>query len=337
MGEVMGSAIATTRNRMIRNIGAALRRVSLDSMTEKQLERLGQVLVIERAKDALHHAVKVNEFHYEEKKELFLKKCRSPFTRRNYSRAFMVFDPWLTENRLSPLEVNAQQADRFVLHLDSMTRKDGAPLSNGQKRVTLAALSAFYSQLVRWDSLHRNPWIGARRPDRIPARKIRALSDADYCRIMATFEVPATGRGRKLRTRAILRKWRAVFELLRTTGLRIGGVKTVEIGQNGRLSYIPKGKRGRYVHPEAVPAPLAAELRALDLSTVTESAIQKALKKACEKAGLDTAYNPHAFRHAYAVNYYGRTRDIYGLKERLGHSSISVTEFYLKTLKEANS
>lgn len=40
----------------------------------------------------------------------------------------------------------------------------------------------------------------------------------------------------------------------------------------------------------------------------------------------------HLFRHTYAKNYYLKTKDIYSLCQILGHSSIAVTENYLRDL-----
>lgn len=38
--------------------------------------------------------------------------------------------------------------------------------------------------------------------------------------------------------------------------------------------------------------------------------------------------HPHLFRHTYAYRYYAKTRDLIGLKKRLGHSSITTTSKY---------
>jgi site-specific recombinase XerD len=43
--------------------------------------------------------------------------------------------------------------------------------------------------------------------------------------------------------------------------------------------------------------------------------------------------SPHTFRHTFAVNYLRATGDIYKLSRIMGHSSVKVTEGYLKSVK----
>lgn len=42
--------------------------------------------------------------------------------------------------------------------------------------------------------------------------------------------------------------------------------------------------------------------------------------------------HPHKFRHTFAVKYLLKTKDIYGLSRLMGHSSVKITERYLRTL-----
>ncbi len=41
------------------------------------------------------------------------------------------------------------------------------------------------------------------------------------------------------------------------------------------------------------------------------------------------AHTCRDFRHYFAVNLYCETRDIYAVKEALGHATVSITEVYL--------
>ena len=54
------------------------------------------------------------------------------------------------------------------------------------------------------------------------------------------------------------------------------------------------------------------------------------LKAMREVDGQDTKYHLHCLRHTYAVRRYLQTRDIYLVKQELGHSSIVTTEIYAK-------
>ena len=54
------------------------------------------------------------------------------------------------------------------------------------------------------------------------------------------------------------------------------------------------------------------------------------LKAMREVDGQDTKYHLHCLRHTFAVRRYLQTRDIYLVKQELGHSSIVTTEIYAK-------
>ena len=53
----------------------------------------------------------------------------------------------------------------------------------------------------------------------------------------------------------------------------------------------------------------------------------------CRGLGITTArVNPHAFRHCFAVTYIRNGGDIYRLSRILGHTSISTTQVYLRSM-----
>ena len=49
-----------------------------------------------------------------------------------------------------------------------------------------------------------------------------------------------------------------------------------------------------------------------------------------EVDGQNTKYHLHCLRHTFAVRRYLQTRDIYLVKQELGHSSVVTTEIYAK-------
>ena len=46
--------------------------------------------------------------------------------------------------------------------------------------------------------------------------------------------------------------------------------------------------------------------------------------------GEDTKYHLHCLKHTFAVRRYLQTRDIYRVKQELGHASVVTTEIYAK-------
>jgi integrase len=47
---------------------------------------------------------------------------------------------------------------------------------------------------------------------------------------------------------------------------------------------------------------------------------------------LRERYSVHDLRHAFAVRLYQATGDVYRVEKALGHSSVAVTEGYLRSL-----
>ena len=59
--------------------------------------------------------------------------------------------------------------------------------------------------------------------------------------------------------------------------------------------------------------------------------LSKTFLKAMRKVdGQNTKYHLHCLRHTFAVRRYLQTRDIYRVKQELGHASVVTTEIYAK-------
>lgn len=306
----------------IQAIAERMKNINLDDFSENQLETLEKLLYLDKAKEKLSSEIDKSNFDYEKRKSLFLKSFPAQNTRKIYKRAFTILENYLNENGLNILDLDAENSDRFILSLETLPGKP----SQGTKRLYISALSSFFTRLERYGLITRNPFHGSKLPKPQRKRELKIMTDDNFNKIMDTFTA-GTGRGNVKRTPETMGKWKVIFELLRETGLRISAVKTLKTGERGLITYYSKGKEGRAV----ISAELSRKLKGLDLAGITEGSIQKALQGACRRAGLPIM-NPHSIRHLYASSYYRDTKDIYGLKQRLNHSSISVTENYLKTL-----
>jgi len=60
--------------------------------------------------------------------------------------------------------------------------------------------------------------------------------------------------------------------------------------------------------------------------------VRRLCGKLAKRAGLARRVHPHAFRHTFAVEFYSETKDPYLLMLALGHTSLSTTTKYLRTI-----
>ena len=139
------------------------------------------------------------------------------------------------------------------------------------------------------------------------------------------------------------------IETIACTGIRISEIKyfTVERVKAGRIEIYNKGKYRRIFLPKKLRQKLLVYCRNNKRTKgwifVTKngklkdrSNIWREMKQLKEKAGVvGTKIFPHNLRHLFARIYYKATKDITGLADLLGHSSINVTRIYTATTASA--
>ena len=87
----------------------------------------------------------------------------------------------------------------------------------------------------------------------------------------------------------------------------------------------------RYVFPARRPSvdPRSGALRRHHLGP---SGVQKAVRAAARRAGVDRPVTPHVLRHSFATHMLERGADIRTVQELLGHSDVRATEIYTHVL-----
>ena len=132
------------------------------------------------------------------------------------------------------------------------------------------------------------------------------------------------------------------METIAATGIRISELSafTVEAVKKNRILITNKGKYRRIFLPKELRRRLLfhARIRGLDKGLIfvtkngrpkTRSNIWREMKSLKEKAGVSgEKIFPHNLRHLFARMYYDMTRDLAGLADLLGHSSLNVTRIY---------
>ena len=144
-------------------------------------------------------------------------------------------------------------------------------------------------------------------------------------------------------------KHRAIFALAYGSGLRVSEIcalRVQDIDSRQMRVFVRNSKRNkdRYTilsqqcleflrdywrsfrprHPEGLLFPGWR-----NLTSITEKAVNDALKKWLGVAGISRSVSIHSLRHAFATHLLEDGADIFTIKELLGHSSISSTTVYL--------
>jgi integrase/recombinase XerC len=248
----------------------------------------------------------------------------------NYAHALKLLLDLLGPGALAELE--PAQVRRFVA---VMHAKGLAPRSLA---LMLSAWRGFYRWLVRYRGLQANPVLGVRAPK--AARPLpKALSVEAAQRLLDD----------KPQTPQLLRDC-AMFELLYSSGLRLGELISLNIGDGrldlaqGEVTVTGKGSKTRTVPVgakarEALKAWINARAqlaepaeRALFVGgrgrRIAATVVNARLRAWAQRRGLNQRVHPHMLRHSFASHVLQSSQDLRAVQELLGHASISTTQVY---------
>jgi site-specific recombinase XerD len=248
----------------------------------------------------------------------------SPKTVRTYRQSLAT----LHAANAEPLSRGSLQA--FVLWM----RQRG--LTSGGINVRLRTVNSFLSWLR--EEGHITEPLRVRLLPKAP-RVVVTFSDAEVRRILAVRPVRPIER-------AMIRAW-TLFVTLVDTGLRIEEALGLERDRVDldrlTVTVCGKGSKDRIV-------PISAECRKalfrlavgqpgrfiFTTDTGERMSYRNAyrdLKTLCRHAGVQGSHvRPHSIRHYFAVSYLRAGGDLYRLSRILGHTSISTTQVYLRSM-----
>lgn len=253
-----------------------------------------------------------------------------------------------TTRKLSPHTVAAYATDlgQFFKHCDQVGIRSIEDITRHHFRSFLAALDrtasrrtsarkassvrAFFSDSLRWGVIESNPAAGVgniKTPERLP----RALPART---VAAVLEAIDGGSPVDLRDRALL-------ETLYGTGLRVGELAQLEVGdvegdfirvagKGGRWRSVPLGGEAR----RAIRAYLEAGRPSLVLPRAGSALWVGARGGPLGSRGIRhvvrmrAATFPHALRHSFATHLLEGGADLRAVQEMLGHRDLATTQIY---------
>lgn len=282
--------------------------------------------------------------HFNDAVRLFMRhlateKMRSHETIRAYRADLNDFRSYLEMSGFLDVIEGVDRIDTlhvrgFVAHRFGKIKKT----SVGRK---LAGIRTFLRFLVRERVIPVNP-AGATRAPKRDRPLPRALSVDEMDRFFS-------------RNSSMPARDRAIFELLYSSGLRVGELTALRLQDvdldNGWARVMGKGNKERYVPvgskaTEAlrtylpVRAAVAARLPGVTGNgplflnyrggALSSRSVRRILKGCLDTAGLAGNASPHAFRHSFATHMLHGGADLRSIQELMGHSSLSTTQRYTK-------
>lgn len=138
------------------------------------------------------------------------------------------------------------------------------------------------------------------------------------------------------------------METIAATGIRISELRyfTLESVRQGRIEIYNKGKYRKIFLPHVIRNKLICFCKQQKIKSgyvfrtrsgkpKDRSNIWSEMKALKDKAGIDgKKIFPHNLRHLFARTYYQYTKDLAGLADLLGHSSLNITRIYTSNTGE---
>ncbi len=288
---------------------------------------------------------------------VYLRSVRnsSPNTIRGYQIDLDQFLAFLTPPGTpmpAPQEVTHVMIREFVAHLHDQR------LEKSSIARKLAAIRSFFKYAVREGLVVRSPARMVATP-KLPKRIPAVLSPEDLNTFLdsiasgAPAAKGAAGRAESDASRLMVRRDRAILELLYASGLRVSeltGLNLVDMDRKELMLRVRgKGNKERIVPyggkaEKALEAyePVRQEIlrkaggrgdrQAVFLNhfgtRLTQRSVARIVKKYARIANVNWDLHPHSLRHAFATHLLADGADLRAIQELLGHSSLSTTQRY---------
>ncbi len=270
----------------------------------------------------------------------------SPHTLRNYASDLGQFQQFLFSVE--------KRDDVPVGEIDRLTIREWMAGLHGDHKKTsvarkLASLRTFFQFLVREGKLESNPAKLVATP-KIERKLPNHLSMEDAVRFIETPDVSSD----------LGRRDRAILEFLYATGIRVGELVNIDIGDvdfRERMVRVTGKRKKQRIVPFGEPAAQAVTLylettRSVFLAGAPEAERTNALFLHRRGGRLTTRsvgrmidkyiklcadihdISPHSLRHTFATHLLDQGADLRDIQELLGHARLSTTQIYTQVSME---
>jgi integrase/recombinase XerC len=289
-------------------------------------------------------------------------KNASPHTIREYRRDMTQFFTFLTPPGEKTLPL-AQIDHRIIREYVSSLYDQNLERSSIARR--LASLRTFFKFCIREGLTKQNPArlvSSPRLPRRLPhvltAEEMNAFLDSVASATPKRASRKRLSAKQREREKLILKRDRAILELLYGSGLRVSeltGLDLINIDRHGQMvRVLGKGRKERIVpYGEKAKAALEAYLPVREeiLAQAREPdheaffvnaqghrlnpiSVRTLVKKYARLCNVNWDLHPHALRHAFATHLLADGADLRAIQELLGHATLSTTQRYTQATIE---
>ncbi len=282
----------------------------------------------------------------------FEKNC-SPHTVRNYTSDLRQYLAFMAARKIKTLEVDRLAVRSWLADLQRNIGKNSA----GRK---VASVRGFYRYLLREGEIDSNPMEEVSIPK--PEKKLpKFLSVDDVFRLMESPKPYKNPVAKKLITKKLAIRDKAILELLYSSGLRVSELTGLNIsdiniraemikvlGKGNKERMIPIGskaiealsaymkvKKDQAKTPNNTSGDNKNEGKAREAvflnyrgDRLTSRSVARIVEKYLRKAGVPGTGSPHTLRHSFATHLLDSGADLRGIQELLGHASLSTTQKY---------
>jgi integrase/recombinase XerC len=280
----------------------------------------------------------------------------SPHTLRSYGNDLSQFIAFLTPPGIETpaiAEITHLMIREFVAHLHDL----GLEKSSIARK--LAAIRSLFKFAVREGMVLRNPARLVATP-KLPKRIPSVLSAEDLNAFLDGIVAPpatASRRGNRPgetdESRVLVRRDRAILELLYASGLRVSELTGLNLadmdrkelmlrvrGKGSKERIIPYGGKAEQALQAYGPtrdeilrkAGSRGDYQAVFLNhlgtRLTPRSVARIVKKYVRLINVNWDLHPHSLRHAFATHLLADGADLRAIQELLGHSSLSTTQRY---------